>query len=80
MRYNGIWLASQLCAHVRISSRFLSRNDSKPLDTKWVADITFIRTGEGWLYLCAVLDLFWHKIVGWSMSPESRAGRWCSGR
>lgn len=27
--------------------------------------ITFIRTGEGWLYLCAVLDLFSHKIVGW---------------
>ena len=37
-------------------------------NTKWVVDITFIRTGEGWLYLCAVLDLFSHKIVGWSMS------------
>jgi putative transposase len=38
-------------------------------NTKWVADITFIRTGEGWLYLCAVLDLFSGKIVGWSMAP-----------
>lgn len=28
----------------------------------------FIQTGEGWLYLCAVLDLFLHKILGWSMS------------
>lgn len=37
-------------------------------NTKWVTDITYIRTGEGWLYLCTVLDLFSHKIVGWSMS------------
>lgn len=38
-------------------------------NTKWVVDITFIRTGEGWLYLCAVLDLFSGKVVGWSMAP-----------
>ncbi len=37
-------------------------------NTKWVTDITFIKTGEGWLYLCAVLDLFSDRIVGWSMS------------
>ena len=36
---------------------------------KWVVDITFILTGEGWLYLCAVLDLFSDLIIGWSMSP-----------
>lgn len=38
-------------------------------NTKWVVDITFIRTGEGWLYLCAVLDLFSGMVIGWSMSP-----------
>jgi len=38
-------------------------------NTKWVVDITFIRTVEGWLCLCAVLDLFSGKVVGWSMSP-----------
>src|SRR5690606_16294318 len=38
-------------------------------NAKWVVDITYLRTGEGWLYLCAVLDLFSNKIVGWSMSP-----------
>lgn len=38
-------------------------------NTKWVVDITYIRTGEGWLYLCAVLDLYSGKVVGWSMSP-----------
>ncbi len=34
----------------------------------WVADITYIRTFEGWLYLAAVMDLFSRKIIGWSMS------------
>lgn len=34
-----------------------------------MVDITFIKTGEGWLYPCAVMDLFSNKIVGWSMSP-----------
>ena len=33
-----------------------------------VSDITYIRTGEGWLYLTTILDLFHRKIVGWSMS------------
>lgn len=34
---------------------------------KWVADITFIDTREGWLYLALVLDVFSRKIVGWAM-------------
>ncbi len=37
---------------------------------KWVADITYIATLEGWLYLAAVLDLFTRKVVGWSMSAR----------
>jgi putative transposase len=36
----------------------------------WVADITYIETMEGWLYLAAVLDLYSRKIVGWSMSER----------
>ena len=35
---------------------------------KWVADITYIDTREGWLYLAAILDVYSRKIVGWSMS------------
>jgi transposase InsO family protein len=35
---------------------------------KWVADITYIPTAEGWLYLAGVLDLFSRKAVGWEMS------------
>jgi putative transposase len=34
---------------------------------KWLGDITFIPTAEGWLYLAAILDLFSRKIVGWAM-------------
>jgi putative transposase len=34
---------------------------------KWVADITYIATREGWLYLAVVLDLFARRVVGWSM-------------
>lgn len=35
----------------------------------WVSDITYVRTGQGWLYLAAVMDLFSRKIVGWAMAP-----------
>ena len=37
---------------------------------KWAADITYIPTEEGWLYLAGVLDLFSRKIVGWAMSSQ----------
>lgn len=37
---------------------------------KWLTDITYISTQEGWLYLAAVLDLFSRKIVGWAMSER----------
>lgn len=39
----------------------------------WTSDITYIRTGEGWLYLTVVQDLFNRQIVGWSMSHGLRA-------
>jgi putative transposase len=36
-------------------------------ETKWVTDITEVKTGEGKLYLCVVIDLFSKLVVGWSM-------------
>jgi len=36
----------------------------------WVADITYIQTQEGWLYLAGILDLYSPKIVGWAMSER----------
>jgi transposase InsO family protein len=41
---------------------------------KWVADITYIATEEGWLYLAGVVDLYSRKVVGWSMSEHMKAG------
>ena len=41
-------------------------------NTVWLADITYITTGEGWLYLAAVLDLATRKIVGWAMRDHMR--------
>jgi putative transposase len=40
---------------------------------KWVADFTYIRTAEGWLYVAAVIDLFSRRVVGWSMSATMTA-------
>jgi putative transposase len=39
----------------------------------WVADITYLRTGEGWLYLAAVQDAYSRQIVGWAMATHMRA-------
>jgi putative transposase len=39
---------------------------------KWVADITYIPTNEGWLYLAAIMDLCTRKIVGWAMRDHMR--------
>ena len=39
----------------------------------WVADITYLRTGEGWLYLAAVQDAYSRQIVGWSMATHMRS-------
>ena len=42
-------------------------------DRKWAADITYVPTGEGWLYLAGVLDLYSRKVVGWAMADHLRA-------
>ncbi len=43
-------------------------------DRLWVADITYVRTWEGWIYLSFVLDTYSRKIVGWSMANNLRTG------
>jgi transposase InsO family protein len=40
------------------------------INTIWVSDITYIWTLEGWLYLCAILDLCSKQVVGWAMSDH----------
>ena len=46
-------------------------------DTVWLADISYIPAGEGWLYLAAVRDLATREIVGWSMADHLGAGLAC---
>jgi transposase InsO family protein len=47
-------------------------------DQKWLADITYIRLTEGWLYLAVVLDCFSRRIVGWSLGRDIDANLVCA--
>lgn len=40
---------------------------------KWVSDITYIPTRQGWLYLCVFIDLYSRSVIGWSMSDRMKA-------
>ncbi len=40
----------------------------------WVADITYVKTRMGWLYLAVIVDLFSRKVVGWSLARHMRVG------
>jgi len=56
-----------------IAPNILNRDfySSNP-DEKYVGDITYIATGEGWLYLATVIDLYSRKVVGWSMDDTMK--------
>jgi transposase InsO family protein len=58
-----------------VAENLLDRQvDPEAPNEAWVADITYIPTREGWLYLAAVEDLYSRRVVGWSMADhlESR--------
>jgi putative transposase len=52
----------------------LVRRDFRPCgpDRLWVADITYVRTWEGWLYLAVILDAFSRRVVGWALADHLR--------
>jgi putative transposase len=56
---------------VRVADDLVER-DFKPAapNVLWVADITYLRTWEGWLYLAAIQDAFSRRIVGWAMAKH----------
>lgn len=61
-----------------VASNVLNRQfDPVETNKAWVADLTYIRTRSGWLYLAAVMDLFSRKIVGWAMAPSMPAELVC---
>lgn len=58
---------------VRVADDLLDRDFAARAPNRcWVADITYLRTWEGWLYLVAVQDLYSRRIVGWSMADHMR--------
>ena len=44
-------------------------NPSRP-NQVWAGDITYLRTGQGWMYLSVVMDLYSRRIVGWSINKR----------
>ena len=52
--------------------------DAKCANEKWVSDVTFIPTREGWIFLAVVLDLYSRKIVGWSMGDRLTSELTCN--
>lgn len=59
-----------------LAENLLNRDFSADkLGQKWVSDLTYIRTGQGWLYLTTVLDLADRKIIGWALSDTMEAGQ-----
>ncbi|MGN5385679.1 IS3 family transposase [Streptomyces sp. JL7001] len=46
------------------------RPDPAAVDTRWCGDITYIPTGEGWLYLATVIDIASRRVVGWATSDH----------
>jgi transposase InsO family protein len=56
--------------HPIAPNRLSEAPDTSAPNQIWVADITYIPTDQGWLYLAGVLDLHSRRIVGWAMSPS----------
>jgi putative transposase len=56
-----------------VAGNLLERNfKAERPNQKWTCDITYVPTGEGWLFVAAVLDLYSRKVVGWSMADHLR--------
>jgi transposase InsO family protein len=45
--------------------------ETKAPDRVWAGDVTYLPTGEGWLFLAVLLDLYSRRVVGWSMSESN---------
>ncbi len=81
MRENGLRVRQKsryrcrtTCADPKnpVMSNILDRDfTAARMNEKWVTDVTFVPTDEGWLYLAAVLDLYNREVVGWAMGDSN---------
>ena len=78
--YRRAWRATTDSSHrLPVAPNVLARRfDAWASNQAWVADITYLPTGEGWLYLAAILDLGSRRVVGWSMSERIDATLVCN--
>lgn len=64
------------CAEV--APNLLNQNFNPPGPNQvWVSDITYLKTGEGWLYLAAIMDLYSRRIVGWHADKRMTSSLVC---
>ena len=84
MRENGMRGVTRACAKRPTGEKRASKQDSHEdlvgrdftadgPNEAWFADITYVRTRQGWLYLAIVMDVWSRMIVGWSMGPRITA-------
>ena len=56
---------------LKVAPNLLEQNfEANKPNEKWVSDITYIPTDEGWLYLSVIMDLYSRKVIGWSLSER----------
>ena len=83
MRERGWRGVTRACAKRPSGEKRASRRDSPEdlvgrrfeadgPDEAWFADITYVKTRQGWLYLALVMDIWSRRAVGWAMGPTSR--------
>lgn len=65
-------------AGAEVAPNLLNQNFNPPgPDQVWVSDVTYLRTGEGWLYLAAIMDLHSRRIVGWHVDSRMTSSLVC---
>jgi putative transposase len=60
--------------HLRVWLNLAGRMELTGIDQLWVADITFLRLADEWVYLAVVLDAFSRRVLGWSLGEKLDAG------
>ncbi len=61
-----------------VAPNLLNQNFNPPGPNQvWASDITYLKTGEGWLYLAAIMDLYSRQIVGWQVDRRMTSSLVC---